>query len=92
MFNYIISFKQVNNDLKFKKQFENAHTGSYHIFGRVSGKYRETCSNLTSLHHMIDMIPTFKMLDIYYIKHTYSRIRSGDEIHVILCHNLVACK
>ena len=26
--------------------------------------YRETCSIFPNLHHMIDMIPSFKMLDI----------------------------
>ena len=41
-----------------------------HIFGRISvlknnlAKYRETCSICPNLHHMIDMIPSFKMLEI----------------------------
>ena len=41
-----------------------------YIFGRLSvlknnrAKYRETCSVFPNLHHMIDMIPYLKMLEI----------------------------
>ena len=39
-----------------------------------------------NLHHVIDRIPVFKMLYIYYI--TYSWIISGADIHVLFCANL----
>ena len=48
----------------------NKCTVGAHIFGLLSvlknnlAKYRETCLILPNLHHMIDMIPSFKMLDI----------------------------
>ena len=66
-------------------------TGRGHIFSHVSvlrnilGKYWETSSIFTNLHHVIDWIPVFEMLDIYNIK-KYSRKK-----HVIFYANL-ACK
>ena len=85
--------------------FQSYNPISYSGHPRGSQKYRfakmwggctrviSECSIFPNLHHMIDtcMIPTFKMLDIYYIKYTYSLIRSDAEIHVLFCANL-ACK